>query len=136
MAGCRMWCPFNKEAITIILWYATCIFANISIFQSVPDDYSIPSNNAVVSVVAYGSIVALYSILGLFADVFIGRYRLIQFSLWVRWVTVIMSTFISAMLVYYHIAQWIQSLLFLILIIFYTLGISSFQVVAIQFNWH
>ena len=42
--------------------------------------------------------------------------------------------FINAMLEYYDIAQWIQSLLFLTLIIFYMLGLSSFQVVSIQFG--
>ena len=46
----------------------------------------------------------------------------------------IMSTFISAMLEYYYTAQWIQSLLFLTLFIFYMLGLSSFQVVSIQFG--
>ena len=46
----------------------------------------------------------------------------------------IMSTFISAMLEYYDIAQWIQSLLFLTLFILYMLGLASFQVVSIQFG--
>ena len=80
------------------------------------------------------SVIILYFVLGLFADAFIGRYRLIQFSLWVQWITVIVSTFISTMLEYYDIAQWIQSLLFLTLFIFYMLGLSSFQVVSIQFG--
>ena len=80
------------------------------------------------------SVIILYFILGLFADAFIGRYKLIQFSLWVQWITVIMSTFISAMLEYYDIAQWIQSLIFLTLSIFLILGLSSFHVVSIQFG--
>ena len=45
-----------------------------------------------------------------------------------------MSTFISAMLEYYDIAQWIKSLLLLTLFTFYVLGLSSFQVVSIQFG--
>ena len=85
-------------------------------------------------VVLFLSVIILFSVLGLFADAFIGRYRLIQFSLWVQWITVIMSTFISAMLEYYDIAQWIQSLLFLTLYIFFMLGLSSFHVVSIQFG--
>ena len=85
-------------------------------------------------VVSFLSVIILYSVLGLFVDAFIGRYRLIQFSLWVQWITVIMSTFISAMLEYYDIAQWIQSLLLLTLFTFYVLGLSSFQVVSIQFG--
>ena len=30
----------NKEGITIILWYVTCLFGYVSVFQSVPDDYT------------------------------------------------------------------------------------------------
>ena len=86
---------FNKEAVTIILWYAMCIFVNISVSQSVPDNY-LRSNSVIVLVLTYGSIIALYSFLGLFADVFIGRYRLIQFSLRVQWIVVLVSTFITA----------------------------------------
>ena len=59
---------FNKEAVTIILWYATCIFVKISVSQSVPDNY-LGSNSVIVLVLTYSSIIALYSFLGLFADV-------------------------------------------------------------------
>ena len=59
---------FNKEAVTIILWYATCIFVEISVSQSVPDNY-LGSNSVIVLVLTYSSIIALYSFLGLFADV-------------------------------------------------------------------
>ena len=46
----------------------------------------------------------------------------------------IMSTFISEE--YYHTAQWIQSLLFFysLYILYIMLGLSSFQVVSIQFG--
>ena len=85
-------------------------------------------------VVLFGSVIIFYSVLGLFADAFIGRYRLVQFSLWIQWVKVIVSTLIIALLEYYHIAEWIWSLLFLILVVTEMLGLSSFQVVAIQFG--
>ena len=43
------------------------------------------------------SIIVLYSVLGVLADAFIGRYRLLQFSLWVQWITAIVSTFIISL---------------------------------------
>jgi hypothetical protein len=73
-------------------------------------------------VVLFVSVIVSYSVLGLFSDAFIGRYKLIQIGLWIQWITVITSTVINVMLEYYHIAQWVQSLLFLILFILYYVG--------------
>ena len=117
----------NKKVVTILLWYVISglVYLSLSLVSYV-DDWC--------QVVFFICVIILYFVLGLFADAFIGRYRLIQFSLWVQWITVIMSTFISAMLEYYDIAQWIQSLLFLTLFILYMLGLASFQVVSIQFG--
>ena len=120
----------NKKVVTIMLWNVTTVLVYSSVFL-VSDTYVLDDWYRVI---LFLSIIILYFVLGLFADAFIGRYRLIQFSLWVQWATVIMSTFISAMLEYYDIAQWIQSLLVLTLFIFYVLGLSSFQVVSLQFG--
>ena len=87
----------NRQAVTILLWYVTSTFvfsSNLSVFP-VPATYIW---STVGQVALSLSAIILYFVLGLFADAFIGRYRLIQFSLWVQWITVIMSTFISAML--------------------------------------
>ena len=126
MAGCRMWHLFNKEAITIILWYVPCIFGYISVFQSVPwpGDHSVSGNNAIVLALVYGSTIILYSFLGLFADVFIGRYRLIQFSLRVQWIVVLLSTFITALQSEYKFPTW---LLFSIMYVIEMVGLSTFQ---------
>ena len=115
------------------MWYVTCIFVSISVFQSVPDDY-LGSNSVIVLVLAYGSIIVLYSFLGLFADVFIGRYRLIQFSLRVQWIVVLVSTFITALQSEYKFPTWLQEMLYSIMSIIELLGQSTFQVVAIQFG--
>ena len=120
----------NKKVVTIMLWNVTTVLVYSSVFL-VSDTYMLDDWYRVV---LFLSIIILYFVVGLFADAFIGRYRLIQFSLWVQWGTVIISTFISAMLEYYDIAQWIQSLLVLSLFIFYVLGLSSFQVVSLQFG--
>ena len=134
MAGWRRLCGLfsNKEAVTILLWYVSCIFGNLSVFGFPPANFW---NNTIAGpVVINSSMIMLYSILGLFADVFIGRYRLIQFSLWVQWITVLISTLITALLSEYHFYTWLQNLLFSILCVMQMLGESSFHVVAIQFG--
>ena len=123
----------NKEAVTILLWYVTCFFVNISVYHQLLSDDSM-YKNTVVFVVVYSSVILLFLILGLFADVFIGRYRLIQFSLWIQWITALVSTFIAALLSEYHFHPWLQTLLYSILSVIQMLGQSSFQVVAIQFG--
>ena len=121
----------NKEAVTIIIWYMMCCFVKIPIFQ-VP---YLGKYDTIASLVLVSFTIILYSILGLFGDVFIGRYRLIQFGLWVQWITVLMSTFITAMSDYYYQThELVQSLLSLILSVMELLGLSSFQVVALQFG--
>ena len=119
----------NKQAVTILLWYViTCLILWLSDFQLPP--------TTVVGVIAlkFSVITIIYSVLGLFADAFIGRYRLIQFSLWIQWITAIISTFILAMSEYCQIHTWMQSMIILTLCVIGVLGLSSFQVVAIQFG--
>ena len=132
MAGWRLCGLFaNKEAVTILLWYVICISVNLSL----PSFYS-SHNDTVDFVVTFSSIIVIYSILGLFADTFIGRYRLIQFSLWVLWTTALISAFIivAALTSESHLQNWLKTLLYSILSIVLFLGQSSFQVVAIQFG--
>ena len=133
MASWRLCLFSNKEAVTIIIWYVVCNLVYSSYFRDL-----IPyiGSATIVGVVLFSSVIILYSVLGLFGDVFIGRYRLIQFSLWVQWITVLMSTIITALLSEYpyHFHAWMQSLLFSFLGVMQLLGFSSFQVVAIQFG--
>ena len=117
----------NKQAVTILLWYVMCILVSLFPFSQSPP-------TTVVRVIAFSFVIIIYSVLGLFADTFIGRYRLIQFSLWIQWITAIVSTFITAMSEYYQIYEWLQSVIFLTLFIIEIIGLSSFQVVAIQFG--
>ena len=124
----------NKEAVTILLWYITCFSVYYSVCYQLPSYYNPYINNIAVFVVLYISNILLYSILGLFADVFIGRYQLIQFSLWIQWITVLVSTIFAALLPEYDFHTWLQTLLYSILFVIQMLGQSSFQVVAIQFG--
>ena len=113
----------NKQAVTILLWYVTCLIVWLSAFRLPPA--------TVIGMIAFNFTTIIYSVLGLFADTFIGRYRLIQFSLWIQWMTAMLTTFILAMSEYYQIHTWMQSMIILTLAV---LGLSSFQVVAIQFG--
>ena len=132
MAGWRLCGLFsNKGAVTIILWYVSCYTGNLSVFGFIPEDFWNKTTNLIV---VHSSMIILYLILGLFGDVFIGRYRLIQFGLWVQWITVLMSTIMTVLMSEYHLHTWLQNLLFSILCVMQMLGISSFHVVAIQFG--
>ena len=88
----------------------------------------------IVYITMYCSIIISYIILGLFADTFISRYRLIQFSLWIKLITVTMSTLMTALLQEYHLQDWLLGLLYSFLCIIEMLGHASFHVVAIQFG--
>ena len=121
----------NKEAVTVILWYAACVTVDISVFSFLD---SWIQNNTIVFIVTSSSIILLYSVLGLFGDVLIGRYRLIQFSLWIKLLTAIICTLMISILTEYHLQTWLQTLLYSIVCFVETLGESSFHVVAIQFG--
>ena len=130
----------SKQAVTVILWYITCLslYNSISILL---DHYfweiAITPWAVTMILIIFSSTIVIYSVLGVLADAFIGRYRLLQFSLWVQWITAIVSTFIISMSdsEYYHIHDHkILSSVFLVLSIIQLIGFSSFQVVAIQFG--
>ena len=124
----------KKQAVAILLWYVTCILVNFSVFL-LPSTYRWDRKfNIAGLVISFGFVIIIYSVLGLFADAFIGQYRLIQFSLWIQWITVIISTFITAMSDYFQIHELLQSVIILTLHVVETLGLSSFQIVAIQFG--
>ena len=132
MAGWRFCALFNKkEAVTVILWYAACVSVNFSVFSFLD---SWIQNNTIIFIVTSSSIIILYSFLGLFGDVFVGRYRLIQFSLWVKLLTAIICTLIISILTEYHLHTWLQTLLYSIVCVIEELGESSFHVVAVQFG--
>ena len=133
MAGWRL-CVLssNIEALTIILWYATCVSVNFSVFSLLNNWIQ---SNSVISIVTSTSIVVTYTVLGLFADVFVGRYRTIQFSLWIKFLAAIMCTALISILTQYHyIHTGLQIVLYSILCIIDLLGESSFHVVATQFG--
>ena len=65
---------------------------------------------------------------------FVGRYRLIQFSLWVKLLTAILCTLMISILTEYYLHTWLQSLLYSIVSVIEQLGESSFHVVAVQFG--
>ena len=82
--------------------------------------------------------VIFYSLLGLIGEVFVGRYRLINSSMWIQWIAVIMSTLIYA-LNYSHVynlplSQWLGILVMVVPFVVQLFGLSMFQITAIQFG--
>ena len=131
MAGWRFSALFNnKEAITVILWYAACVSVNFSVFSFLD---SWIQNNTIIFIVTSSSIIILYSyaFLVLFGDVFVGRYRLIQFSLWVKLLTAIICTLMISILTEYHLNTWLQTLLYSIISVIEQLGESSFHMLLL-----
>ena len=88
----------------------------------------------IVTTTMYSSVIVSYFFLGFSADAFIGRYRLIQFSLYVQLTTTIMSTLMTALVHEYHLQDWLLGLFYSILSAIEMLGHASFHVVAIQFG--
>ena len=133
MADWRLCSLFTKkEAITVILWYAIFMSAGFSVLSF--EDSRILNNTSIVYMAMYSSIIILYLILGFFADIFIGRYRMIQFGLWIKLITITMSTLMTALLQEYHLDNWWLVLFYSILCIVEMLAHSSFHLVAIQFG--
>ena len=80
--------------------------------------------------------IVFYCVLGLVGEVFVGRLRLIHFSLWVKlWIAMIMFALISAMMFSsYDFPQWLEILLVAFPSAVQFLGLSVFQVTAVQYG--
>ena len=133
MANSRWRLLRSKEAIAIIIWYAVISlwlqgngFAPLfMLFQS----QSQPGQWAYAI-----CIIVSYPIIGLLADMWIGRYKLINFSLWIKWITVVVVTLMSSIVIVFHVTNLESDLLVTILTVLEQIGFSAFQVTAIQFG--
>ena len=113
----------------VILWYAVYAFC-FSVFQT----FVVNEN---LSLAVFISTVLLYLVLGLVAEMFIGKPRLIRVSLWIQWAAMIMATLQCAFIVahyYFDFPEWVQIALSFVPFMVHFLGLSTFQVVAIQFG--
>ena len=137
--SCRQLCSLctKKEAFTVILWYATFMSAPFAIISFQHPQY-LNNNTTITDAAMNTSVIVFFLFLGLFADTFIGRYRMIQFSLWVQFLAVTMSTLMTALLLYYeyYLHDWPTLVIILcsMLDAIEYLALASFQVVAIQFG--
>ena len=133
--GCGRWRLLrSKEAITVIVWYAV-----ISLWlQGEGFAPAYMFNRSSAGQWTYAVCIALsYPIIGLMADMWIGRYKIITFSLWLKWATVVVVTLISSLVVIYQqtlMAGTVSDVLVIILTIVEQVGFSTFQVTAIQFG--
>ena len=121
----------NKESVVLILLYANYTLCFVTSVHAV-----LAIDTAVVFILFVPTIV-FYCVLGLVGEVFIGRQKLINFSLWVQWIAMIGSAIISAMMFssyYYDFPQWLKILLVAVPSVVQFLGLSAFQVTAIQYG--
>lgn len=124
------WILQNKEAITIIVWYMVVAF-----YISIVQDVSWMDRDELKNWVMLVSVIILYTVFGLTADVFIGRYRFVTFSLWIQWITTVAVTFFFAFPASeYQFPVWLCIILTLSISAMQLLGQSAFQVTAIQFG--
>ena len=119
----------SKESALVILWYAV-----YSLCFSVLQTFVVNEN---LSLAVFISTLLLYLVFGLVAEMFIGRPRLIRVSLWIQWAAMIMATLQCALIVahyYFDFPEWVQVALVFVPFMVYSLGLATFQVVAIQFG--
>ena len=95
----------NKESVAILVWYAIYALCYETSFCGI-----LIMNKAVVLITFVPTIV-FYSLLGLVGEVFVGRQRLINFSMWIQWIAMIMSALVSALKFAYDFPQWLEIVL-------------------------
>ena len=128
MDKCRWHCLSNKESVVIIVWYAIYALCYETSF------YGIFTMNQAVFLIIFIPTIVFYCMLGLLGEVFIGRQRLINFSMWVQWIAMIMSSLITAFKFAYDFSQWLEILLVAVPSTVQFVGLSAFQVTAVQFG--
>ena len=118
----------NKESVAILLWYTIYALCYETSF------YGILIMNKAVVLITFVPTIIFYSLLGLVGEVFVGRQRLINFSMWVQWIAMIMSALVSALKFAYDFPQWLEIVLVAVPSIVQFIGLSAFQVTAVQFG--
>ena len=104
----------NKAALMILQWVFTASL-NIFIAIQIIDKYN------AIYIIYIGSAVALSAPIALVADIYLGRYKVIQYSMRLLWIAVIASNTITA-LQYYVVKNAATSN---ILAVFTTIGVTG-----------
>ena len=130
MAGWR-WRVFkNRGATTVILWYVVT-----SLGICLTDYWLNIISSSIPGTAVFVSIIILYPALGLLGDMFVGRYKLVTFSLWTQLIAMLISAVISSLnFSGYQLAEWLSDLLVSVFNVIVVLGQAAFQVTAIQFG--
>lgn len=125
----------NKEAIVLIIWcgiYSLCYAISHGLLVTLKKYDMLAS-------ILLATATIFYTLVGVIGEVFIGRYRLINFSMWIQWIAMIMSTFIYALKYarVYNLKlphQWLDNLIIVAPLVAQMLGFSAFQITAVQFG--
>ena len=122
----------KQEAVIIIVWYAIyslCYATMHSLIMTL-------RNYITLICIVFVTAMIFYTLLGLIGEVFVGRCRLINFSMLIQWIAMIMSTFIYALKFahVYDLPQWLGNLIVVVPLVVQVLGFSAFQITAVQFG--
>ena len=123
----------NKEAVVVIVWYAVYTLCYVTMHSLV----MISRNDLTLLYILFVTSIISYTLLGVIGEVFIGRYRLINFSMWIQWLAVTVSTLIYALKfarVYDDVPHWSESVIVVVPLVALVFGHSAFQITAIQFG--
>ena len=128
MDKCRWHCLSNKESVVKVVCYAIYSLCYGTSF------YTMLTTNKAVLLIVFIPTIIIYCLLGLIGEIFVGRQRLINFSIWVQWIAMIMSSLITALKFAYDFPQWLEIFLVAVPSIIQLIGLSAFQVTAVQFG--
>ena len=134
----------SKEAIIIIVWYAVISLwlqgsglAPVYLFNQA-GTVGNPQYGQWTSTIC---IALSYPVIGLLADMWVGRHKLINFSLWLKWATVITVTLASSLVITIsntsitpNVSEIQADVLITVFTLLEQIGLTSFQVTAIQFG--
>lgn len=133
MANCSRWRFLrSKEAIVIIIWYAVIsLWLQGNGFAPI---FMLSINSKAGQWVYTIGIIVSFPIIGLLGDMWIGRYKIINFSLWLKWMTVVIVTLISSLIFVVKFTSLQLTALIVTLTLLEQIGFAAFQVTAIQFG--
>ena len=118
----------NRESFIIIMLYAMYALRYETSIRSI-----VIMNKAVVLLIFVPTII-IYCLLGLVGEIFIGTQRLLNFSMWVQWTAMIISALVTALKFSYDFPRWQEILLITVPSVVQFIGLSAFQVTAVQFG--
>jgi len=103
----------DKNGLVLLLWEFCAMLTILHLYHSIHRSAS--SVNFVVFIIAVAAGILYLVLSGLLGDIFLGRYKIIKYSLWILWISTILNSFTEVIVQAENIAEWkwISSILLL-----------------------